>query len=52
MSSSEVKLTAATARHAAHTIVQVWMEMGKNPDDYDLVWRAKEYLLDCSDKMP
>lgn len=52
MSNSEVKLTAAAACHAAHVIVEVWRQMGEQTDDYDLVWRAKEYLLNCSDKMP
>lgn len=52
MDDNQVKLTAAAARHAATTLINVWHQMGQQPDDYDTVHKAASYLLACSEQMP
>jgi hypothetical protein len=49
---ADVKFSAAAARHAAHVLGQIWMEQGQQPEDYDVVRRAQNYLLKCSEQMP
>lgn len=39
------------ARLAAYVLVATWRDLGQAQEDYDLVWRAKEYLHDAADKL-
>ena len=44
------KTLPGRARRAAETLVETWMALGRPLEDYDLVWRAKEYLLEAADR--
>jgi predicted metal-dependent hydrolase len=44
-------VSAGRARGAAETLIAVWRELGASSKDYELIWKAKEYLLDCADEL-
>jgi hypothetical protein len=45
------EVTAGRARGAAHTLIDLWSQLGSDYADYDVVWRAKEYLFDKADQL-
>ena len=49
MSAEPVRGDAGRARRAAEAVVGTWKLRGSPSSEYDLVWRAKEYLLDAAD---
>lgn len=43
-------VNAGRMRFAAEILVATWDERGRPPAEYDLVWKAKEYLYDAADE--